>query len=135
MAALTGITAVRLTADTKSTPPVRYGATLGIAIPVYLDVSDLTHKAADNDASVSTDAVVGLTITPGVNGGYLATGGSIILVGATMAVGVTYYLGSTPGEIVPESDVSTGDAVTRIGTASTTTQLDLDIKVTNIPKA
>ena len=137
MAALTGITAVRPTADTKSTPPVRYGATLGIAIPVYLDVSDLTHKAADNDASVSTDAVVGLTITPGVNGGYgyLATGGSIILVGATMAVGVTYYLGSTPGEIVPESDVSTGDAVTRIGTASTTTQLDLDIKVTNIPKA
>lgn len=137
MAALSGITAVRPTANTVSSQPVLYGATIAAGVPVYLDTTDNEHKAADNDASVTTAKVVGITITPGVDGGYgyIAKQGSIILVGTTMAVGTSYYLGSTAGEIVPEADLGTSDYVTKLGTAATATQLDLDIKATGILKA
>jgi len=134
MAALSGITAVRPTANTVPSQPVFYGGTLAAGIPVYLDTADSKHKAADNDASATTAKVAGITITPGVDGGYgyIAKQGSIILVGTTMAVGTSYYLGATAGEIVPEADLGTADYVTKIGTAATATQLDLDIRATGI---
>jgi len=134
MAALSGITAVRPTSNTVASAPVLYGATLAAGLPVYLDTTDNEHKAADNDASVTTAKVAGITITPGVDGGYgyIAKQGSIILVGTTMAVGTSYYLGATAGEIVPEGDIGTGDYVTKLGTAATATQLDLDIRATGI---
>ncbi len=53
-----------------------------------------------------------------------------------MTVGVTYYAGPTPGEIIPESDLSTGHYVSRLGTAATATQLNLSIliRVFSVPK-
>lgn len=133
MAALTGITAVRPTANTIQ-EKVIYGATIAAGIPVYIDTADSEHKAADANASAATAAARGITITPGIDAGYgyIARGGSIILVGTTMAVGETYYVGPTAGEIIPDGDLTTGDIVTRLGTASTTTQLDLDISATGI---
>lgn len=136
MAALSGITAVRPTANTISEKVV-YGATVGIGVPVYFDSSDSEYKIADANASATTAAAKGIAITPGIDAGYgyIAKGGSIILVGTTMAVGETYYVGPTAGEIIPDADLTTGDRVTRIGTASTTTQLDLDIQATGITHA
>lgn len=131
MAALSGITAVRSTSNTV-TQNVPYGATLGVAVPVYLDSTVSKHKATDANLSAVAAAAKGITITPGIDGGYglIAIKGSIILVGTTMAVGTTYYCGPTAGEIIPAGDLGTGDNVTRLGTASSATQLDLDIKVT-----
>lgn len=133
MAALSGITAVRPTANTVSSK-VLYGATVAAGNPLYFDSTDNEHKLADNNASATTAAAKGIAITPGVDAGYgyMATAGSIILVGTTMAVGETYYVGATAGEIVPDSDLSTGMNVTRLGTAETTTQLKLDISATGI---
>lgn len=133
MPALTGITAVRSTSNTV-TQNVPYGATLGVAVPVYLDSTDSKHKSTDANLSAVAAAAKGITMTPGVDGGYglIAIKGSIILVGTTMAVGTTYYCGPTAGEIIPEDELGTGDNITRLGTAATTTQLDLDIKVTGI---
>jgi len=76
-------------------------------------------------------------MTPGVDGGYgiIATSGSIILVGTTMAIGETYYAGATAGEINPDADVTTGWYVSRLGTAASATQLDLSIKATGITHA
>jgi len=134
MAALSGITAVRPTSNTVVGEPVLYGATIAAGVPVYLDTTDSEHKAADNNASTATPKVAGITVTPGVDAGhgYIARQGSIILVGTTMAVGTTYYLGATAGEIVLESDLATGNSVTKLGTAATATQLDLDIRATGI---
>jgi hypothetical protein len=56
------------------------------------------------------------------------------LVGTTLVVGTTYCVGSTAGAIVPISDLTTGDYVTILGTASTTTQLDLAIKASGVVK-
>lgn len=137
MAALSGITAVRPTATTTMTGSVQYGATISAGQAVYLDSADSKYKLADANASVTTAAVKGIAITPGVDTGYgyVATGGSVILVGTTMAVGETYYAGATAGEINPDADVTTGWYVSRIGTAASATQLDLSIKATGIVHA
>jgi hypothetical protein len=136
--ALTGITAVRPTANTQITnTPVLYGATIAAGVPVYLNTTDGEHYATDANLSATAAGAKGITITPGVDGGYgyLATGGSIILVGTTMAVGTTYYCGPTAGEIIPSGDLATGDIVTELGTAATATQLDLLIKAKGIVHA
>ena len=136
MAALTSITAVRPTSDTVQ-ERVIYGATIAAGVPVYLDTADGEYKIADADASALSHKVAGIAITPGVDGGYgyIAKAGTIVLVGTTMAVGITYFLGPTAGEIVLESDVASGDKVTRIGTAATATELKLSIEATDITKA
>lgn len=136
MAALTGITAVRPTANT-ATKIVLYGATISPGHPLYLDSADSEGKLADANASAATANAKFIAMTPGVDTGYgvVATSGSIILVGTTMVVGETYYVGPTAGEIIPGSDLTTGHYVTRLGTAATTTQLDLAIKNTGIVRA
>lgn len=135
MAALSGITAVRPTINTVA-KNVKYGATIAAGNPLYLDSADSEHKLADANASEATANVKGIAITPGVDGGYglIATSGSIILVGTTMVVGETYYAGPTAGQIIPSGDLTTGDRVTQLGIAATTTQLDLIIRATGIVK-
>jgi uncharacterized membrane protein YgdD (TMEM256/DUF423 family) len=138
MAALSGITAVRPTDSTilASRAPVVYGATASAGQSAYRDAADSKYKLADSNASVATAAAVGIFVTPGVDTGYgyVATGGSIILVGTTMVVGTVYCVGTTAGSIVPISDLTTGDYVTILGTAATATQLDLAIKASGIVK-
>lgn len=137
MAALGSITAVRPTSNTSS-QLVQYGATIAAGQVVYADSADSNKmKLADNNASAATATVYGIAITPGVSGGYgyVATGGGIILVGTTAAVGETYYAGATAGEIIPDADLATGNTVSRLGTASTTTQINLRIENTGIVHA
>lgn len=136
MAALSSITAVRPTSNTKIRV-VAYGTTISPGQPLYEDPADGEWKLADNDASTTTANAKGIAMTPGVDGGFgiVATGGSIILVGTTMAVGETYFVGSTAGQIIPDADLATGDYVTRLGTAASTTQLNLAIQYTAIQHA
>ena len=131
MADLSSITAVRPTAFTI-VKPVQYGATIAAGQPVVL--SGTTYVLADANASAVLAAAEGIAITPGVSGGYglIATGGSIILVGTTMVVGETYLVAPTAGGIMPNVDRAPGSYVTRLGTASTATQLDLAITATGI---
>ena len=133
MAALSGITAVRPTSSTI-VEKVNYGATISAGQAVYLDPADNEHKLADNNLSAIAARARGIAMTPGVDSGQgmIATNGSIILVGTTMAVGETYYAGATAGEIIPDADLTTGNRVTRLGTAASATQLDLDVRATEI---
>lgn len=136
MAALTGITAVRPTENTVSRNVV-YGATITAGQPVYQDTADNEFKLADVNLSELAANVQGVTITPGIDGGYgyIAISGAIVLVGTTMAVGETYYAGPTAGEIIPDADLTTGDRVTRLGVASSATVLELSIEATGIVHA
>lgn len=133
MAALGSITAVRPTLTTTY-QRVAYGATIAAGQTVYQDPADSLYKLGDNNASATTATVYGIAMTPGVNGGYglVATGGSIILVGTTMAIGTQYFAGGTAGEIIPAGDFATNDYVTNIGVGASATQMDLNIKVTGI---
>ena len=135
MAALSGITAVRPT-STTNVEKVIYGATVAAGNPVYRDSADNEHKLTDANASAAAAKCVGIAVTPGIDAGYgyIATGGSIILVGTTMVVGTNYDCGPTAGEIIPEGDLASNDYVTRLGTAATATQLDLSIVATGVQR-
>lgn len=136
MAALTGITAVRPTINTTFAATPIYGATVAVGQCLYQDATDSQWKLADSNASATIAAAKGIAVTPGVSGGYgiVATGGSIILVGTTAVVGTTYNVGATAGTIVPNADLTTGDYVTTLGVASSSTQLDLAISASGIAK-
>lgn len=117
MAALSGITAVRPTVNTRQ-KTVTYGATVAAGKGVYLDTTTGKYALSGN-ANTTLAAVEGIAITPGVDtsSGYIATAGDIILVGATTAIGTTYFVGATVGDIVPEGDVASTKIVSRLGTA------------------
>lgn len=131
MADLSSITAVRPTASTV-TRLVQYGGTVSLGEPVYQSAGQFL--AADANASSAAASAVGVAMTPGVSSGYgiIATAGSIILVGTTMTVGESYILSRNAGKICPNADKTTGDYVTQLGTAASTTQLDLAILATGI---
>ena len=137
MPALTSITAVRPTQTTRIIGPVVYGATISAGQTVYLDTADSKYKLADANLSAAAAAAKGIAVTPGVDTGYgyVATGGSIVLVGTTMAIGEHYSVGATAGDIVPNSDLTSGWYCTDLGTAASATQLDLNIVVTGISHA
>lgn len=137
MAAVT-FTGVRPASSLTTTEPVAAGATIAAGEVVYLDTADSNKaKLADNNASAATAVVKGIALTSGVSGSGLivATGNSITLVGASMTIGLTYYLGATAGQIVPEADLATGNYVCRLGVASSATQLELSIANTGIQRA
>jgi hypothetical protein len=131
MADLSGITAVRPTATTQ-TRIVQYGAT--IAVGQAIVKSGTKYVLADANASAVLAAAEGIAVTPGVDNGYgiMAYAGPVILVGAAMIVGETYLASDTPGGIMPNADRSTGDFITRLGTAASATQLNLAIQSTGI---
>lgn len=131
MANLSGITAVRPT-ETTQIRIVRYGATVSAGQPLAL--SSGKHVPADANSSPELAAAAGIALTPGVNDGFgvMAFAGSVILVGTTMVVGETYLVSPTAGAIMPNVDRATGDFVTRLGTASTATTLNLSIQATGI---
>lgn len=137
MAALGSITAVRPTINTTFAAAPIYGATISAGQPVYQDQTDSFWKLAACASTAAIAAAKGIAITDGVNGSYgvIATGGSLLLVGTTMAVGTDYLVGSTAGTIVPTADLASTNYNTRLGTAATTTQIDLTIVATGIQKA
>jgi len=134
VADLATITAVRTTADTTKSD-VTYGATIAAGQTVYKDTADSDKwKLADCDNTTATagSGGIGIAVTPGIDTGkgIVATGGSIILVGTTMAVGTNYVVSDTPGGIKPTADQATGDYITNLGNAATATQLDITAVVT-----
>lgn len=131
MAVLSGITAVRPT-ETTQMRIVKYGATIAAGQPIAVAAGK--HVLADANASLALAAAEGIAMTPGVDNGFgvMAFGGPIVLVGTTMLVGETYLVSPTAGAIMPNADRLTGDYVTRLGTASSATQLDLSIQATGV---
>lgn len=55
-----------------------------------------------------------------------------ITIGATLTAGTDYWLSGTAGGICPRADVATGEGVVLIGLATSTTVLDVAIKVTGV---
>jgi hypothetical protein len=128
---VSGITAIRPTSNTIFRN-VLCGAT--VSIGQTLVYSTDKYVLADANASAALAAAEGIAFNPSVNNGYVViiVGGSIILVGATLAVGKTYVVSDTAGGIMPIDDLSSGDYSTILGTASTTTQLDLNIRASGV---
>lgn len=110
-----------------------FGATITQGIPVYLDGSSQLQKC---DTTSSTKAAcVGITLNSGAAGqpaSYLTSGP--ITIGATVATGTTYALSDTSGLIALASDNGSGDYITILGVATSTTVLNVRIQASGVAK-
>lgn len=103
---------------------VRYGETVTQGQVVYLKSSDRRYWKADADLSAEAAAASAVVLTPGAAGeyGYVVSEGNVV-VGATLTVGEIYVVSGAAGAICPEADLSTGERVTVLGVATTSTVL------------
>ncbi|MFC3326211.1 hypothetical protein [Mesorhizobium cantuariense] len=124
------ITAANVLAGANST---RDNGTAGAAVtagqPVY-KAADNTYKLADtNDASALVRKPKGIALHAAATGQPLAVHQKgPITIGAAVTPGVAYYLGGTPGTIVPVGDLTTGDHPALIGMATSATEIYVDIQ-------
>lgn len=133
MADLTGITAVKPTANTI-TELVILGETRLVGEQVYKDAADSKHKGGISSGQLTAQAR-GILLTEGgdSDNAIMATAGRIVLVGATMTPGRPYIVSNNAGQISDETaDANASKWVTRLGTAFSATELDLDIQITGI---
>lgn len=90
---------------------------------------------ADHSAAASALAI-GITFTKTSASGeeqYYVKEGKMYIGAAALTQGVAYYLG-TSGQIIPEADLGSGDYVTFLGIASSTSVLDIKIIQSGVAK-
>lgn len=121
-------TAANVAAGGESTriSMIQVGEAVTQGQPGYFDSSDRKYYIADaNNASKYVAKVIFLT--PATTDGYAvaATSGPVNL-GATLTVGVIYVVSDTAGSIMPSSDLSSGDYVTILGVATSTSLITLN---------
>lgn len=135
MAGLT-ITAANVQAgsDTR-TKLVQYGEAVTQGEPVYLKDADSKYWLCDNSTAVLA-AAAGIALTGGAADDYglIAISGDIEL-GATLAVGEVYTVGSTSGEIHPDTDLATTELLTILGFGKTADIFTVNIVATGIAHA
>lgn len=108
-----------------------FGETVAAGSPVYLLNNE--YMKAVND-SVAASTVVGLALMSGDDGdiALVVPDTSKLYVGTILTQGIYYYLGATAGTIVPYGDLLSGDYVTRIGFAESTSVLRVDLDATGV---
>lgn len=127
-------------ADVQTTTSTRTwqgiaGATVTAGQPVYADAADSNkYKPADADAS-ATAAAVGVAVHGAAAGQPLivAQYGSLTL-SAVMTAGEVYCVSTTAGGIAPVGDLTTGNYVTVLGVATTTSNLKLGLNASATAK-
>ena len=100
---------------------------------VYLD-SNGVWQLSDSNSAAAAKAFGGIVICSAVAAGQrcpvLQTGP--ITIGATVTVGAPYYVGGTPGSIIPGADLVTGDRVILIGFATTAAIIQVNPQDTGV---
>lgn len=119
-------------ANTSNTYPVILGATATEMQAVYVDTADDNKRKLAVNSATATAQVEGLLLTPGddLDQAIVVTSGVKVEFGGTLTAGETYYLSSTAGAVEPGSDLSSGDYITQIGFALTTSVMYVNIVVT-----
>lgn len=98
---------------------------------VYIDGTDSNKiKLADADASEAASTLVGIALHATASGQPIlyATKGDVNP-GGTVVVGEIYVASGTAGGIAPEGDLATNDWLVVFGYGTTTSIIDVDIKV------
>lgn len=112
---------------------VEAGETVTQGQPLYLAADGLYYKAANAVDEITARATLISLGTALVNEPVLcAKTGSKVGIGATVAKGTVYVVGTTAGSIETQGDLVGGEYLTVIGYANTTTSLLLNINATGI---
>ena len=113
------------------------GATVTQGQIVYLDQTT-TGKWLLADADAATAAArgqgkIGVALNGAANGQPLAVQiEGPITIGATVVAGTSYFLSPNPGGIAPLADILTGDYVTLVGIATSTSVIKLDFQYSGV---
>lgn len=124
------VTAANVKLVSGPTEDTTAGAAVTAGQIVYREASSGKAKLTDNDsATAEVRAIRGMALhAAGVDQPLkIAKNGAIVDLGAILTAGTDYYASGTPGGICPRADVTTGDDPLRVGIATTTARLLLDI--------
>lgn len=101
---------------------------------VYLDSATNRYLLADsNSATVAARTPKGIALNGAATGQPLTVLLSgPITIGATMTAGTIYTLSETPGGIQPATDLGSGEYVSVIGVATSTTVLNVKIQSSGV---
>lgn len=112
------------------------GATITAGKTVYFDTATGKWKLADCDdptAAVRMSSKGGIALNGASDGQPVAVLRSGDLnPGATLTPGATYYLSSTPGNICPLADITTGKTYVLLGIATSASNLSVAINYTGV---
>ena len=116
---------------------VTAGESVTFGQPVYKHAADNSeYKRCDASASGTADC-------DGIAWGYADDGEHFMLLkvasgnvnlGATLTKGTAYVVSATTGGIAPESDLASGEYVSHIGVATSTSNLQLNVNNTGATK-
>ncbi len=110
------------------------GAALAAGKVVYREAATGTYKLADsNSATAEAKTPTGIALHAAEIGQPVAvqTAGELSF-GAILTAGSDYYLSETPGGIQPRADVASGELVSSLGYAKSTSVLVLKIQPTGV---
>lgn len=110
------------------------GEALAAGDVVYSNSTGNTHDKADATDTTKASAIgVQLLATDSGALSTVAQSGSVIeITGTTLTVGDVYVVSATSGKIAPQADLTTGDILTIIGYAKTTSQIQISITPTGV---
>lgn len=109
------------------------GVTVTAGQLLYKDSTDSSHlKLADADASQATAQLVGIALHGSLDGQPLKfqVEGDCNP-GATVAVGTTYVVSGTAGGIAPIADLASSDYTSILGIATTTSNIEIQLHVSD----
>lgn len=112
------------------------GATITAGMAVYIDTSD-SSKLKGCDADVSASSVCAGIALHGASDGQplkYATSGNLTF-NAAFTAGANVCVSTTVGGLAPYADLLTGDFITTIGIATSTTNLKILINASEAAKA
>lgn len=118
-----------IAASDATTEQGRAGATITAGQVVALNTTTGKLVLADADGAAGIDRPRGIALNGASDGQPLSIVKSgDVTFNAVLTAGVTFYLSPTAGGIAPRADVLTGDIVTILGVAKSTTVLALNIQ-------
>lgn len=102
----------------------------------YLNATTGKYMLTQSDGTAAQAQAKGFFVTPAATDGeaVISIGGTIDL-GATLVLGETYVVSQTLGGIAPIADIATGDFVTHLGVAISTSLLKQAISISGIESA
>ncbi|RWO08226.1 hypothetical protein [Mesorhizobium sp.] len=135
MADITITASAVLASSTATVENGTAGAAVTAGQTVYLSPTTGKYELADADGAADLRRPRGIALHSAGIGQPLRIHkeGDLTMDGLT--AGVTYYQSPNPGGIAPRADVLTGDYVTVIGVAKSTTVLAVDIQFPNVASA
>lgn len=114
---------------------VQAGEAITQGQPCYLAGDGKYYQTDANDTATKAQAK-GIALSPASTDGYFyLTVGGLTNLGATLTQGQIYVVSNVKGGIAPYADLVSGDYVTILGTAQTSSLLKLNINITGITKA